>query len=138
MSEAYQRGAARMAELHPGLGDALDRSLAPVAPDFARWMVEFGYGEVLTRPGLDPQKRQLVTLGALAALGHAGDQLRGHIKGALNAGLEPSEIAEALMQVALYAGFPAATNALRIAKQVFAERGVSPLAPQTASVTGDL
>ena len=127
MSEAYQRGAARMAELDPGLVGALETAMAPVAPDFARWMVEFGYGEVLTRPGLDVKQRQLVTLGALAALGNAGDQLRGHVGGALNAGVTPAEIVEALMQVALYAGFPAATNALRTAKLVFAERGVSPL-----------
>ncbi len=126
-SEAYRRGAARMGELDPELVAALETAMAPVAPDFARWMVEFGYGEVLTRPGLDPRQRQLVTLGALAALGNAGDQLRGHIGHALNVGLKPSEIVEALMQVALYAGFPAATNALRIAKQVFADRGVSPL-----------
>ena len=126
-SEAYQRGAARMGELDPGLVGALEKAMAPLAPDFARWMVEFGYGEVLTRPGLDARQRQLVTLGALAALGNAGDQLRGHIGGALNVGLSPAEITEALMQVALYAGFPAATNALRIARQVFGERGVSPL-----------
>ena len=131
---SYDRGAERMAELHPGLSTALEQSLAPIAPDFARWMVEFGYGEVLTRPGLDPARRQLVTLGALAALGHSGDQLRGHIGAGLKAGLTPAEITEALMQVALYAGFPAATNALRIAKQVFAERGVSPLdAAQSSS-----
>ena len=127
MSESYQRGAARMAELDPGLVSALETAMAPVAPDFARWMVEFGYGEVLTRPGLDVKQRQLVTIGALTALGHAGTQLRGHIGGALNVGLTPAEIVEAMMQCALYAGFPAATNALRIAKQVFAERGVSPL-----------
>ena len=126
-SEAYLRGAARMAELDAGLVGALEKAMAPIAPDFARWMVEFGYGEVLTRPGLDVKQRQLVTLGALAALGNASDQLRGHIGGALNVGVTPAEITEALMQVALYAGFPAATNALRIAKQVFGERGVSPL-----------
>ena len=134
MSDAYQRGAQRMGELHPGLAGALEQSMAPIAPDFARWMVEFGYGEVLTRPGLGVRERQLVTIGALAALGHAGDQLRGHINAALNAGLTAAEITEALMQVALYAGFPAATNALRLAKIVFAERGVSPLPKETADV----
>ena len=130
-SERYQRGAARLAQVDPTLETAIQKGLAPIAPDFARFMVEFGYGDVLARPGLDKRKRQLVTIGALTALGHSPDQLRGHIAGALNVGVEPQEIVEAIMQCALYAGFPAATNAMRVAKQVFAERGVSPLEPDT-------
>jgi 4-carboxymuconolactone decarboxylase len=126
-SERAAKGAAYMATLDPGLEAALRQGMAPIAPDFADMMVEFGYGEMMSRPGLDPRGRQLVTLGALAALGHPADQLKGHIGGALAVGVTPREIVEALMQVALYAGFPAATNALRIAKRVFSERGVSPL-----------
>lgn len=121
------RGGAYMATLDPGLEGALRTGMAPISPDFADMMVEFGYGEMMSRPGLDARSRQFVTLGALAALGHPVDQLKGHINGALNVGVTPSEIVEALMQTALYAGFPAATNALRIAKRVFADRGVSPL-----------
>ncbi len=128
-SERADRGAAYMATLDPGLEGALRKGMAPIAPDFADMMVEFGYGEMMSRPGLDPKGRQLVTLGALAALGHPVDQLKGHINGALSVGLTPNEIVEALMQVALYAGFPASTNALRVAKRVFADRGVSPLPP---------
>jgi len=122
-----QRGAAYMATLDPGLEDALRKGMAPVAPDFADMMVQFGYGEMMSRPGLDPRGRQLVTIGALTALGHPVDQLKGHINGALSVGVTPAEIVEAIMQVALYAGFPAATNGLRIARRVFADRGVSPL-----------
>jgi 4-carboxymuconolactone decarboxylase len=132
VSETYERGLARMGELHPGLAAAAEKSMADIAPDFARWMVEFGYGEVLSRPGLDAGRRQLVTIGALTALGHSPDQLRGHISAALNAGVTAAEIVEAIMQITLYAGFPAATNGLRIAKQVFADRGVSPLTPGAA------
>ena len=126
-SERAERGAAYMATLDPGLEDALRRGMAPIAPDFADMMVEFGYGEMMSRPGLDPRSRQFVTLGILASLGHPVDQLKGHINGALSVGITPKEIVEALMQVAIYAGFPAATNAMRVAKRVFAERGVSPL-----------
>ena len=129
-TERAERGAAYLATLDPGLEAALRKGMAPVAPDFADMMVEFGYGEMMSRPGLDPKSRQMVTLGALAALGHPVDQLTGHINGALSIGVTPREIVEALMQVAVYAGFPAGTNALRVAKRVFADRGVSPL-PQT-------
>lgn len=128
-TEKADRGAAYMAALDPGLEAALRKGMASVAPDFAEMMVEFGYGDMMSRPGLDPRSRQFVTLGALTALGHPVDQLRGHINGALNVGVSPAEIVEALMQTALYAGFPAATNALRVAKRVFADRGVSPLPP---------
>ena len=126
-SERADRGAAYMATLDSGLEDALRKGMAPIAPDFADMMVEFGYGEMMSRPGLDPKSRQFLTLGVLAGLGHPADQLKGHINGALSVGITPAEIVEALMQVAIYAGFPAATNAIRVAKRVFAERGVSPL-----------
>ena len=126
-SERAERGAAYMATLDPGLEGALRKGMAPIAPDFADMMVEFGYGEMMSRPGLDPKSRQFVTLGVLAALGHPVDQLKGHINGALSVGITPAEIVEALMQTAIYAGFPAATNAMRAAKRVFADRGVSPL-----------
>jgi len=130
-----ERADAYLETLHPSLRDALDRGMAPIAPDFAQLMVDFGYGEILSRPGLDPGRRQLVTIGALTALGHPVDQLKGHINAALNVGVTPLQITEAIMQVALYAGFPAATNGLRVAKRVFVDRGVSPL-PPTASETG--
>ena len=74
-----------------------------------------------------PGDRHVHHHGILAGLGHPVDQLKGHINGALSVGITPREIVEALMQVAIYAGFPAATNALRVAKRVFADRGVSPL-----------
>ncbi len=125
MSERFERGEARLAELDPTLQRGIEKGLAPIAPDFARYMIEFGFGDIYARPGLDLKQRQLVTMAALAALGHPQRQLSGHIRAALNVGLTPNEITEALMQVALYAGFPAALNALLNAKEVFAERGVS-------------
>jgi 4-carboxymuconolactone decarboxylase len=126
-SERYQRGAARLAQVDPNLEAAIHKGLDPIAPDFARYMIEFGFGDVYSRPGLDAKQRQLVTIAALAALGHPQLQLRGHLNGGLNVGLTPQEIVEALIQVALYAGFPAALNSLLVAKEVFAERGVSPV-----------
>ena len=111
------RGSAQLAELDPRLEGAIEAGLAPISPDFARFMVEFGFGDVYARPGLELKQRQLVTMASLATLGTAAKQLRGHIRGALNVGLTPTEITEALMQVALYAGFPNALNALMIAKE---------------------
>ena len=124
-SERYERGAARLDQLAPGLRPRLEESMAAIAPDFPRWIVEFGYGDVHTRPGLDAKQRQLVVLGALAALGHPQLQLRAQVGVALSAGLTPDEIVEAILQATPFVGFPAATNALRSAHQVFTELGVS-------------
>ncbi len=77
---------------------------------------------MLSRPQLALRDRELATLAALTAMGNAPAQLRAHVVGALNAGLERQEIVEAMAQMAVYAGVPAAINALLIAKQVFAEQ----------------
>jgi 4-carboxymuconolactone decarboxylase len=62
---------------------------------------------------------------ALTALGNATPQLKVHIHGALNVGCTPAEIVEVMLQMAVYAGFPAAINAINVARDVFNERGVA-------------
>jgi 4-carboxymuconolactone decarboxylase len=99
-------------------------ALSAVSPDFARWIVESAYCDVLGRPQLSLRDREIATLAALTTLGHAPGQLKAHVQGALNVGLTREEIVEVLMQMAIYAGVPAAINALQIAGEVFAERGV--------------
>ena len=98
--------------------------LGAISPDFARWIVEAGFGEIMSRPGLGLREREIATLAALTTLGHAPGQLRAHVEGALNVGLGRDEIVEILMQMAIYAGVPAAINAMTIAGEVFRERGV--------------
>jgi 4-carboxymuconolactone decarboxylase len=99
-------------------------TLGAVAPDFARWIVESAYCDVLGRAQLSLRDREIATLAALATLGNAPSQLKAHVEGALNVGLSRQEIVEVLMQMAVYAGVPAAINALQIAGEVFAERGL--------------
>ena len=96
-------------------------ALHDIAPDLARFVVEFAYGDVHSRPGLSEQQRQLTKISALAALGYAGDELKLHIRCALNAGCTATEIIEVLIQIAVYAGFPAAINAMLVAKEVLPE-----------------
>jgi 4-carboxymuconolactone decarboxylase len=92
-----------------------------VAPDFANYMIEFFFGDIYARPGLDLKTREIVAVAALSAIGHAQPQLKGHIKGALKVGCTREEVTEILMQTVLYAGFPAALNGLFAAREVFAE-----------------
>ncbi|MGE4527320.1 MAG: carboxymuconolactone decarboxylase family protein [Rhodospirillaceae bacterium] len=96
-------------------------SLAEIAPDFARYLVEFPFGDIYARPGLGLREREIATIAALAALGNAQPQLKVHIAAGLNVGLSRQEIVETIIQMAVYAGFPAALNGLFAAKEAFAE-----------------
>jgi len=97
-------------------------ALADIAPDFADYLLEFPFGDIYSRPGLELRAREIATIAALAAMGNAQPQLKVHIEAGLNVGLSREEITEILIQMAVYAGFPAALNGLFAAKAVFAGR----------------
>ena len=83
--------------------------------------VEFPFGELYTRDILDDKTRELCTVAALTVQGFALPELRVHVKGALNCGASREEIVEVITQMIAYCGFPAATNGLLAAKEVFDE-----------------
>lgn len=118
-SERFERGLARQRELDPTIGEELLGALADIAPDFGRLTIEFPFGDIYSRPGLDLPQRQIVTMSVLAALGQTR-QLKVHIRFARNVGLTDTEIVEILMQISVYAGWGRALDALRAAKEVFA------------------
>ncbi len=93
--------------------------LNDISPDMARYIIEFPYGDIYSRPGLDLKMRELITIASLTTLGYAPAQLKAHIYNALNAGCSKEEILEVIMQMTVYAGFPAALNGLFVAKEVF-------------------
>jgi len=90
---------------------------AKLAPDFFRYVAETAFGMIWSRPGLAIRDRSLVTVSQLAALGKS-EELRAHLVGARNVGLSREELVEVLMQTAVYAGVPAAVEALRVAADV--------------------
>ncbi|MBW4527908.1 MAG: carboxymuconolactone decarboxylase family protein [Phormidium tanganyikae FI6-MK23] len=102
-------------------------SLKEIAPDLARHIIEFAFGDVYTRPGLDLKSREIATVAALTAIGNAQPQLKVHLHGALNVGCTREEVIEVILQMAVYAGFPAALNGMFAAKEVFAERNAQEL-----------
>jgi len=120
MSDRHARGMARLREVDETQVGQIIASLREIAPDFADHVIAFAFGDIYARPGLDLKSRQLATVAALTALGTAGPQLRTHIRGAINVGWSREEIVEVIMQMAVYAGFPAALNGLAEAKEVFA------------------
>ncbi|MBI4319947.1 MAG: carboxymuconolactone decarboxylase family protein [Chloroflexi bacterium] len=92
-----------------------------VDPDLHRIVVEFVHGEILSRPGLDAKTRELLILVMLTVLGRARE-VETRIHCALNVGWTRQEITEAIIQSAIYAGFPLMHSALTLAKKVFEER----------------
>ena len=116
----YERGLAKLEEIDGQAGSRVINSLRDIAPDFARYLIEFPFGDIYSRPGLDLRAREIAVVAALTALGNATPQLKVHIEGALNVGVSQEEIVEVIMQMAVYAGFPAALNALAAAREVFA------------------
>jgi 4-carboxymuconolactone decarboxylase len=124
----FERGSARLAEVDGAGGQRVVDALRDVAPDLGRYIVEFAFGDIYSRPGLSLRDREIATVAALTALGHAQPQLDVHVNAALNVGCSAREIMEVIMQMTLYAGFPAALNAMFTAKKVFAERGLLPIA----------
>lgn len=122
-NERYARGLAKLQEIDGQAGEKVVASLAGIAPDFARYLIEFPFGDIYSRPGLDLRAREIAVVAALTALGNAAPQLKVHIQGALNVGVSRQEVVETIMQMAVYAGFPAAINGLFAAQEVFAEAG---------------
>ncbi|EPY4531500.1 TPA: carboxymuconolactone decarboxylase family protein [Klebsiella quasipneumoniae] len=119
-SERYITGQEMLQRVDGHGGEAVVDSLRDIAPDFARYLIEFPFGDIYARPGLDLRSREIATIAALTALGNAEPQLKVHIAAGLNVGLTQEEITEVIMQMAVYAGFPAALNGLFDAKAVFA------------------
>ncbi|GAB6261362.1 carboxymuconolactone decarboxylase family protein [Photobacterium sp. 53610] len=121
----YQKGLSRLNELDPHAAGHLKESFKSVCPELADFIIAFPFGEVLSREGLDFQTRELATISALTAMGNCQPQLASHIKGALHIGCQPQQIVEVILQMAVYAGFPAAINGMTVAKNVFEELGIS-------------
>lgn len=88
--------------------------------DFQQYITEAAWGSVWSRPGLSKRERSLLTITLLAALGHH-EELAMHIRAAQNTGATASDIKEAMLHVAVYAGVPAANTAIKIAKQALNE-----------------
>lgn len=115
----FEKGSEALAAIDGKGGQAVIDSLQDIAPDLGRWIVEFAFGDIYTRKGLDLQQRELVTIGSLVTQGDTAPQLAVHIQGALNVGLSKEAVVEAILQCAPYVGFPRVINAINVARTVF-------------------
>ena len=130
--ERFAHGLEVLTKVDGEAGQRVVDSLADINPELGHQVVAWAFGEIYDRPGLAPRDRQLVTLGMLTALGGCEAQLDVHVNAALNVGLTPEQIVEALTHSAVYCGMPKALNATFAARKVFAERGLLPLGQQPA------
>ena len=122
MDDKYLRGLDKLTQI---LGiESATRALTDfdeINPDIGKYIAKFVYGELYQSDVLDLKTRQLCTIAALTVLGQYKPHLKTHIVGALNVGASKSEIIEVILQMLAYAGFPAATTALAVARDIFVE-----------------
>ncbi len=127
--DLYQKGIKKIQELTAAPDDnptgAMDigATFKDIAPDLSKYVVEFAFGEIYSRPGLDNKQKVLTTITALVAQGKP--QIGMHIKTGLTVGLTPEEIIGCIMHLIPYTGFPSVLNALTVAKDIFQEQGIT-------------
>lgn len=118
-SDRYQKGLETLGKINKENAARIQELFKDIAPDMARLIIEFPYGDIYSREGLDLKTRELVTIASLITSGHTKGPLKAHIKNALDVGATREEIIEVIIQMAVYAGFPAALDGLLTAKEVF-------------------
>ncbi|MEM5786353.1 MAG: carboxymuconolactone decarboxylase family protein [Syntrophobacteraceae bacterium] len=122
--ERFERGYRALRMLNPDGADKVISSLQDMAPEMSDFLVEFAYGDVFSRPALDPRSREIATIAALTALGNVAPQLKWHIGAALNIGITPAQIIDIMYVSAVYHGFPAALNGIAAVREVFSEKNI--------------
>ena len=120
----FELGSEKLKEIDGIGGENVIQSLQDIAPDVGKYIIEFAFGDVYTRPELNMQEREMITITSLLTTGGCEPQLEVHINGSLNVGLSPEKIIETFIQCIPYTGFPKVLNAIYTAKKIFAERHI--------------
>lgn len=119
MENQYDKGRKMFLDLSGHEGEKLLEALRNASPDLEKITMEFPFGNIYQREGLNIKQRELITIAALTILGNAAPQLKIHVRMALTAGCTKAEITETILQMAVYGGFPCCLNAMIIAAEVF-------------------
>lgn len=118
-SDRRTQALAQLEQLEPGAPGRVANNLDGFHPETAEILLGFAFTDELARAGLPLKTREMLTVAMLAAMGTVPGQLEFHMRAALNTGITRDEIAEIVLQVAVYAGIPAAMNAITAAKSAF-------------------
>lgn len=114
------RGAKKFSEIMGHPAEQLERNFADLAPDLATFVLETVFGDIYQDPVLDTRTRMIANVAALTALGTAAPQLRNYLNAALRAGVSRQELVAIMVQLAAFAGLPAALNGITACREVFA------------------
>lgn len=123
-STRFELGSEKLKEIDGIGGENVIQSLQDITPDVGKYIIEFAFGDVYTRPELSMQEREMITITSLLTTGGCEPQLEVHINSSLNVGLSPEKIIETFIQCIPYTGFPKVLNAIYTAKKIFAERHI--------------
>lgn len=118
-NKRFERGLERLNQIDGEGGEQVISSLKEIAPDLGDYIVEFAFGDIYSREGLNLQEREIVTLASLLTQGGCEVQLEVHIQAALNVRLTPEKIIECFLQCIPYVGFPRVLNAVFLADKLF-------------------
>jgi 4-carboxymuconolactone decarboxylase len=121
-SDRYNAGWKKLKEIDGEAGERVINSLKDISPDLGKFIIEYSFGDIYTREGLDLKSKEIAVVAALTAMGNAQPQLKVHINGALNTGSNISEVKEVILQMSVYSGFPNCINAMNALKEVLQER----------------
>lgn len=127
--DRYEKGMKKLEELVLPEGDKptghmdIGEGFKDIAPDLQKYVVEFAFGDIYARPGIDNKQKVIATISSLVAQGLP--QIEMHVKTGLAVGLKPEEIVGCIIHLIPYCGFPKVLSALKVAQKVFAEQGIT-------------
>jgi 4-carboxymuconolactone decarboxylase len=121
-TDRFQIGLEQFKEIDGEAVEKIIDELKDVSPELGNFIIEYAYGDIYSRKGLDLKSKEIAIIASLTALGNAQPQLKFHINAGLNIGLTETEIKEIILLMSVYAGFPAALNGTAILKEVIKER----------------
>ena len=123
-NERFEMGTEMLNKVDGHAGENVIASLENIAPDLGKFIIEFAFGDIYSRPSLTLQEREIITIVSLLTAGGCETQLEVHINGSLNVGIPPEKIIETFLQCVPYTGFPKVLNAVNVAKAVFSTRNI--------------
>ena len=123
-NERFEMGTEMLNKVDGHAGENVIASLENIAPDLGKFIIEFAFGDIYSRPSLTLQEREIITIVSLLTAGGCETQLEVHINGSLNVGIPPEKIIETFLQCVPYTGFPKVLNAVNVAKKIFSTRNI--------------
>lgn len=121
-TDRYKQGWEKLKEIDGEAGEKIIDSLNDIFPDLGKFIIEYAFGDIYSRDGLDLKSKEIAVVAALTAMGTALPQLKVHINGALNTGSSISEVKEVILQMTVYSGFPNCINSMNALREVLDER----------------